>query len=289
MHQIRRSRNARRMLALLLVTPLLVLSACAENPAGVEVEGDRYLEEIFDITARNNVQYGAAVDATGIERALLLDLYQPTEDAPPLRPAVIWLHGGSFQDGTKTRMIDFARSSARRGFVSASANYRLRENAVFDYTNPNDSVGEAAKRDAQHDIKAAVRWIRANADELRVDPHLIFLVGYSAGGTAALRAAASPDDPGASGNPGHPSSLAGVVAISTIIEAGVLPAVVGRTLRIHGTHDTKVPFAEVQAACAAVSQCELVAVDGGDHNMLTPARDQIISETARFLHAQVVP
>lgn len=290
MTQIRTTRKPRGLLAALAVAPLLALGACGDDPVGVELSGDRYVDELFEVSTENDIQYGAATDETGAEEALLLDLYQPANDTLARRPAVIWLHGGSFQHGHKGEMADFARNSARRGFMSVSVNYRIRENQDFDYTDPDDAVGEEAKRDAQHDVQAAVRWLRENADDRGIDPDLIFLAGFSAGGTAALRvAAASSDDTGSSGNPGPSSNVTGTVAISASIEEGMLEAAMGRTLLIHGTDDGKVPFAQVEEACTGVEMCDLVAIEGGVHNMINSAKDDIIAETARFLRAEVAP
>jgi acetyl esterase/lipase len=277
------------LFAAVLITSPLALGACNDDPAGVQIVGDRYVDEIFGVAAETDVPYGSATDENGAEEILLLDLFQPEGDDAPSRPAVVWLHGGSFQHGHKGETGELARSAARRGFVSVSANYRLRENADFDYTKMDDPIGEQAKHDAQHDAKAAVRWLRANAQDLRIDTNRIFLAGYSAGGTAALRVAASPDDEGSSGNPGHSSSVKGVVAVSTKVEPGRLDAANGPTLLIHGTDDTKVPFAEVEEACAQVAGCELTPVQGGVHHMINTARDQILSESMRFLRDQVTP
>lgn len=283
--------KTRGWVAALSVVPLLALSACGDDPAGVGPDdGVRYLDEMFEVATETDLQYGLALDENGDEEVLLLDLYQPANDDLARRPAVVWLHGGSFQFGHKGETAEFARSSARRGMVSVSIGYRIRENQTFDYTDPDDPIGEQAKRDAQHDAQAAVRWLRANADDLGVDPDLIFLAGYSAGGTAALRVAgASPDDVGSSGNPGPSSSVAAVVGISASIEEDMLEAATGRTLLIHGTDDTKVPFPEVEAACASVTGCEIVAIEGGVHDMINSASSEIISATAQFLHGEVAP
>lgn len=290
MNQVNVMRRTRGWLAALCVAPLLTLGGCDDDPVAVGLDDGRYLEEMFETTLDEDLQYGAANDENGVQQALLLDLYQPVDDDMARRPAVVWLHGGSFQSGHKGQMAYYARSGARRGFVSATVNYRLRDSPWFDYTNPNDARGEEAKRDAQHDAQAAVRWLKANADDLGIDPDLIFLAGFSAGGVTAVRvAAASPDDAGSSGNPGQTSNVAGVVAISTKMETGMLEAAMGRTLLIHGMDDTKVPLAEVQAACGPVDRCALVTVAGADHNMLNSNREDIMPETARFLHAQVNP
>lgn len=122
--------------------------------------------------------------------------------------------------------------------------------------------------------------------QLRIDPNLIYVAGFSAGGTTALRVAAWPDDPGASGNPEHSSSVAGAVAIAAMVEPGVLEAATGRTLLIHGEADTKVPLAQVQEACIPVATCQLISIPGAPH-MINSAKESIIGETAIFLHAQV--
>jgi dienelactone hydrolase len=245
-----------------------------------------YLEEAYRTEVENDVQYGTALDENGQAQALLLDLHQPTDDDEDRRPAIVWLHGGSFQAGHKGEMTEFAHRFAQRGYVSAAANYRLRENQVFDYTVEDDVIGQEAKRDAQHDAQAAVRWLRANASTLRVDPDRIFIAGYSSGGTTALRVAAHASDPGESGNPGHSSSVNAVVAISGSLDPGTLEAGSGPTLMIHGESDTKVPFAQIQAACSGVSSCQLVPIPLAPHNMITPSRESIITAAATFLNAQ---
>lgn len=290
MNQIRMTPTTSGWIAALCLAPLLALGGCANDSGVGPGDGVRYMDEIYESSLEENLQYGAAIDENGAEEALLLDLYEPVDDDLARRPAVVWLHGGSFQNGHKGQMAYYAERFARRGFVSVSLNYRLRENQVFDYTDPDDSVGEQAKRDAQHDTQAAVRWLRANADDMGIDPDLIFLAGFSAGGTTSLRVAgAASDDTGSSGNPGLSSSVTAVVAISTSIDEGYLEAAVGRTLLIHGTEDTKVPLAQVEMACAAVPRCALLTIDGGVHNMINSAREDIMFETNRFLHAEVAP
>lgn len=274
-------------LASFLVAPAVALLGACDSGAGVDVDEQRYIEEAFDFTVETDIQYGLAVDENGAEEALLLDLYAPTNDGEGPRPAIVWLHGGSFQFGAKADMAAFAERFARRGYISVSANYRLREGAVFDYTDPDDPLAEAVKRDAQHDAQAAVRWLRANASSYRIDPDLIFVAGYSAGATTALRVAAHPDDPGTSGNPDPPSDVAAAVAISGSLDPGVLEAAGSPTLLIHGEADTKVSFADVQAACAAVEGCELVPVPEVDHDLIEVATDVVVTETSRFLLTQV--
>jgi dienelactone hydrolase len=267
-----------------------LLSACNGSDPTVVVQGEplSFMDEVFGSTAEDDLQYGSALDENGAQEALLLDLFQPQDDTRPLRPAVVWLHGGGYTQGHRGQMGEFAQRFARRGFVSATVSYRLRETAVFDYTDPDDSLANVVKREAQHDVQAAVRWLRANAGDLRIHPDHIYVAGYSAGGTAALRVAAESDDPGSSGNAGPSSSVAAAVGIAASLEPGILDAALGSTLLIHGDNDGKVPIAGVEAACTAAARCELVVVPLGEHSMLIPAKETIIAETAAFLHAEVM-
>lgn len=68
-----------------------------------------------------------------------------------------------------------------------------------------------------HDIKAAIRWLRANAEHYPVDPDRIGIIGDSAGGHLAALTALTADRPeldGDSGSPGHSSAVQAAVAIS---------------------------------------------------------------------------
>src|SRR5690606_1682300 len=263
MNQRRKNRGSRRFYALTLAAPvLMLLGACSDDdpdPMGPELDGELYLEEIFEFEVENEIQYGAAIDENGVEQALHLDLYRPTNDDGTSRPAVVWLHGGSYVQGHRGEMTEIARRFAQRGFLSVSADYRLREGVLVDYTDPEDPLAEPVKLDAPHDAQAAVRWLRANADQYGIDVNQIYVGGYSAGGTAALRVAANSDDPGASGNPEQASTVAGSVAIAASLEPGLLEEG-GPTLLIHGGADTKVPFAVIEEACAPVADCELVGI-----------------------------
>ncbi len=100
------------------------------------------------------------------EGELLLDLRLPPRENGVLRPAIIFVHGGAWYLGNKsTTCNDWL---VELGFVTASIDYRLTDVASFP---------------AQiHDVKAAVRWLRAHADEYAIDPDQIGIWGSSAGG-----------------------------------------------------------------------------------------------------------
>lgn len=100
-----------------------------------------------------------------------LDLYLPASGVK--RPLVIWIHGGAFRRGSKeVNQFDTPPfACVGEGIAVASINYRLSQHALFP---------------AQiEDCKAAVRWLRAHADEYGLDPQRVIAWGPSAGGHLA--------------------------------------------------------------------------------------------------------
>jgi acetyl esterase/lipase len=274
----------------LLAAAVLTTGACGDGDELVAldvVEGEPFLDEVFHFSVQNNVQFGRAVGAEGTMQALRLDVFQPQDDPEGLRPAVVWLHGGGLTHGGRGEMTDYARRFAQRGYVAVTIDYRLFP-LEFDYRNLNDPVAEVARLAAQHDAQAAVRWLRANAPDLRVDPGKIVVGGYSSGGTTALAVAFRPDDPGESGNPGHSSAVAGAVIISgsplNITRSGSTMPI----LLVHGDKDRKAPHKDAQEACAAMPGCQLITIPDADHSLLSTAQDRIIAEAAAFLKARLV-
>jgi acetyl esterase/lipase len=106
---------------------------------------------------------------------LRADVYHPT--GPSLRTAIIQLHGGGFTRGAKESIAANCRAFAERGYTSIAAQYRLAPDARW----PAQA----------HDAKAAIRWTRANAERLNIDPDKIAIAGYSAGAMLALVVAGS--------------------------------------------------------------------------------------------------
>lgn len=107
-------------------------------------------------------------------RPIEVDVFRP---AKPNGVAVVLLHGGGFMQGHRSMMHGYAKSLAARGFVAVAAEYRL--------------IGEAPFPAQLEDVRDTVRWIKANAGKLGVDPAKIALQGYSAGGHLALLTAAT--------------------------------------------------------------------------------------------------
>lgn len=136
------------------------------------------------VTIRQNLDY------LGPGRQEKLDLYSPASRPDSTRsPAVLIIHGGGWTSGDKAGEREFITGTtlAKAGYVCASINYELR--------SPNRWPTNL------HDCKNAVRWLRVNAEKLRIDPARIGVIGGSAGGHLALMVAYTSDnkdlDPGA--------------------------------------------------------------------------------------------
>lgn len=138
--------------ALLVVAVLAPLDATAQprpqTPAGVKAHRD--LEYVPNGHERNK-----------------LDLFVPEKADGPL-PLIIWIHGGGWQNGSKDGCPPLRAGYTERGYAVASINYRLSGHATFP---------------AQiEDCKAAIRFLRANAEKYNIDPNRIGVWGASAGG-----------------------------------------------------------------------------------------------------------
>ena len=101
------------------------------------------------------------------DHSLDLDLYLP--ESPEKPSLVVWVHGGAWRSGSKEKMP--VSGLLDHGFAIASVNYRL---------------SPVAKFPAQiHDIKAAIRWLRAHAEEYGYGETYFSIAGASAGGHLA--------------------------------------------------------------------------------------------------------
>ena len=110
-----------------------------------------------------------------------LDLYLPAAGEAPY-PMILAIHGGGFVSGDKADgQITPVLEALGRGYAVAGVNYRL--------------SGEATFPAAINDVKAAIRWLRAHADEYQLDPSRFAAWGQSAGGNLAALAGTSGDLP----------------------------------------------------------------------------------------------
>lgn len=123
------------------------------------------------------------------DRELALDLYRPkSAEGKPL-PAIVCIHGGGWWQGSRVNHEKVAQALADQGFVTATISYRL--------------SGEAPFPAQIHDCKAAVRFLRAEAETYGIDPDRIGAIGLSAGGHLTALLAASNDVEVLEGDAGH--------------------------------------------------------------------------------------
>lgn len=90
-----------------------------------------------------------------------------------LRPAIVLFFGGGWSSGSPKQFETQARYLASRGMVAITADYRVR------------SRHQSKVIDSVADARSAIRWVRANAKKLGVDPNKIAAGGGSAGGHLA--------------------------------------------------------------------------------------------------------
>ncbi|MCX7422265.1 MAG: alpha/beta hydrolase [Planctomycetia bacterium] len=106
------------------------------------------------------------------DQHLQLNIARPKDrKAAERSPVVLCIHGGGFRAGKRERWDKLCQQLADRGYVAATATYRLAPKYQFPA--------------AVNDVKAAVQWLRANAEKYQIDPERIGVVGDSAGGHLA--------------------------------------------------------------------------------------------------------
>ncbi|QTN31897.1 alpha/beta hydrolase [Akkermansiaceae bacterium] len=118
---------------------------------------------------------------------LYLYIFEPEghDASEDKRPAAVFFFGGGWSSGTPTQFEQQSRYLAKRGMVAICADYRV---ASRQKTSPKECVADG---------KSAIRWVRANAKRLGIDPDRIAAGGGSAGGHVAAAAGMTDglDDP----------------------------------------------------------------------------------------------
>jgi acetyl esterase len=242
---------------------------------------------------RKDVEYGHPG-----ARSLLLDLQVP--DGPGPFPAAILVHGGGFDEGSKsTNVRPLFDVLAGAGYAWFSIDYRLAPEFRFPA--------------ASDDLNTAIRWLKAHASEYHVDADKIVIIGESAGGflvnyagtheTPETKAAAvvdfyGPVDYGklAQLRVAHPERFnmtsinrhaangAGIhyfgvdqldaAGLAKLHDASPIFAVhagMPPFLCIHGDKDDQVAYEQTPAMCEAMHRvgagCEIITIQGGGHGM----------------------
>ncbi len=248
------------------------------------------------IVLLGDVVYSHAPGANGRMIELKLDAASPRQSQDKLLPAVIFVHGGGFRDGSKDAGIPLVIAFAQGGYLAVTIDYRL--------------SGVAGFPAAVHDCKAAVRFLRANAKELGIDPWRIGIVGPSAGGHLSALIGTSGNDGALEGElepSGVSSTVQCVVDFSGPIDFTRFDGPVRREylnlwlgddsqgyqqrakeaspltyiddadppfLLIHGTADKLVPLEQAQLFNAALIdagvETQYLAVEGAGHVLRKP-------------------
>ena len=216
----------------------------------------------------------------------------PKQTAP--RPAIVFFFGGGWTGGSPTQFEPQSRHLAERGMIAIVADYRVKTRQ------------DAKPADCVSDAKACVRWVRANAARLGIDPDRIAVGGGSAGGHLAASVATLPglddakDDKSVSClpnalvlyNPGTVMApfpgldLKGFGAGLDKSKFGCEPTEISPihhvtkglppTIIFHGKADTTVPYSTVEKFTevmkAAGNRCELVGFEGQPHGFFNKAK-----------------
>lgn len=155
-----------------------------------------------DAPLPDNVKHTPDIEYGNVDgRSLKLDLYQPTDVDGPAA-GLIFIHGGAWKGGKKEDYRYYCLLFAQKGYVVTSIEYRLLKEKIYPA--------------AIQDCKCAVRWMRANAFELGVDPDRLAAIGGSAGGHLSMMVGYSSDVPGFEGNGGHADVSSAVRCIVNI-------------------------------------------------------------------------
>ncbi len=223
----------------------------------------------------------AVVYKTAEQGELRLHVFKPAGwRASDKRAAIVFFFGGGWVGGNPGQFAPHCRHLAARGMVAVSAEYRVEGRHG---TTPFECVADG---------KSAVRWVRAHADELGIDPGRIAAGGGSAGGHVAAAAAMVPGHE----EPGEDASVSSVpdalvlfnpaldlawavrvagedvlqVSPAQFVREGLPPMIV-----FHGTKDKVIPIKTIRAFCReareAGNRCELHEFDGRGHGFFNQA------------------
>jgi len=168
---------------------LLIFSIIISQSIFSQCNG-RYDSEIFSSVTKTTVNYSDVY----VNSQHTMNIYTPDGDTETNRPLILFMHGGSFYGGDKTEpdCVDFCESFAKRGYVTASVNYRLVGllDVVSFLTYNSEQYEEVLK--ATSDVKSAIRYFRkdfSNGNTYGIDTSTIFVGGSSAGAIIAIHLA----------------------------------------------------------------------------------------------------
>jgi acetyl esterase/lipase len=221
-------------------------------------------------------------------------IFEPAQKSAKPLPAIVFFFGGGWSGGSPTQFEPHSRHLASRGMIAIVADYRVKTRQ------------DAKPADCVSDAKACVRWVRANAARLGIDPERIAVGGGSAGGHLAASTATLPgldtakDDKSVSCLPNalvlfNPATvlapfpgldLKGFGVGLSKEKFGCEPEEISPlhhvkkgtppTIIFHGKADTTVPYSTVEKFTevmkAAGNRCELAGYEGQPHGFFNKSK-----------------
>ena len=171
---------------ILIITALVVGTMQVDYISVAVSSNEALLPEITNCTIQNGIPY--AQDTSPYHK---MDVYLPVGNGP--FPAFVYIHGGGWVGGSRDEYDTLGPFYAKRGIAGFSIDYTLATQYKLSWPV------------VIQDVIRAIRHIKANAQQYRIDPERIALMGDSAGGhLASLAGLLSGNEPfleGAGGNP----------------------------------------------------------------------------------------
>lgn len=191
-------RSARLLLMVLLLGGALGISNGQQvghpvDPSMAYLLPEPNLLKPEEITVENDIEY-----ANPDDQHMKLNMARPTVGKGPF-PAIVCIHGGGFRAGDRNGYNDMIRQLAMRHYVAVTVEYRLAPKYPFPA--------------AIHDVKASVRWLRANAKKYHIDPKRIGAMGGSAGANLAEMLGVTQGVKMFEGDEGNPHQSSAVQAV----------------------------------------------------------------------------
>jgi acetyl esterase/lipase len=241
----------------------------------------------------SQVEVYKTIDSTKLN----MHIYLPSgHKAGDQRPAIVFFFGGGWRNGSPKQFAVHAAYFAARGMVAMAAEYRIY------------SEHKAKVADCVSDAKSAIRWARANANRLGIDPKKIVSSGGSAGGHLAAAVGILDGFDAPSEDASISSRSNAMILFNPALDLraasfktkpdekrykdlferlGASPQKLSPNLHIkkdtppaiifHGKDDTSVPFGQAEALSEAMrvagNRCELAAYDGQKHGFFNYGRD----------------
>lgn len=141
-----------------------------------------------DLVVEKDIEYAKVGDTS-----LKLNIARPKSDEGKL-PCIVWIHGGGWVGGNRESFQQAIEASALKGYVAATISYRLTD------ANQKKPATKNPYPSQIHDCKAAIRWLRTNAEKYHIDPERMGVAGGSAGGHLSLLVGTTDGDDGLEGD-----------------------------------------------------------------------------------------